>query len=325
MQSGGCGPQHLGDIGKADTSAGYPPRPCAAANDPRASARRGALAWPVQSIQSQSPQRRGHAFELVNVSKAHPTDRDRRHRSDRCKLGRVLPFTWIRRRRHRSGANAEPNLRKYRRGRLVRGSPRPGWWWPALPANRLTFTPSMGRALAEPDFVQENAPERPEFKDRSCSPKWTKLRRRPRGPRVELVRHSHGRHPDRRQASRALRHRPPVQSAPHRSPRRSVGGAKTSEAVIERAMSFYASIGKKPIRLRKSLPAMRPTAFRRALQGDPLSHPARRAQRGGCGHRGQLRSGAPLGVMGQSLQWHLGGGAGGIHHFMEHLMRPRAA
>src|SRR5262249_58777122 len=28
------------------------------------------------------------------------------------------------------------------------------------------------------------------------------------------------------------------------------------------------------------------------------------------------------GVMGQSLQWHLGGGAGGIHHFMEHLMGP---
>jgi hypothetical protein len=24
--------------------------------------------------------------------------------------------------------------------------------------------------------------------------------------------------------------------------------------------------------------------------------------------------------MGQSLQWHLGGGAGGIHHFMDHLM-----
>jgi hypothetical protein len=26
--------------------------------------------------------------------------------------------------------------------------------------------------------------------------------------------------------------------------------------------------------------------------------------------------------MGQSLQWHLGGGAGGIHHFMDHLMDP---
>jgi len=28
------------------------------------------------------------------------------------------------------------------------------------------------------------------------------------------------------------------------------------------------------------------------------------------------------GVMGPSLQWHLGGGAGGIHHYMEHLMDP---
>ena len=26
--------------------------------------------------------------------------------------------------------------------------------------------------------------------------------------------------------------------------------------------------------------------------------------------------------MGQSLQWHLGGGAGGIKHFMDHLMPP---
>ena len=30
------------------------------------------------------------------------------------------------------------------------------------------------------------------------------------------------------------------------------------------------------------------------------------------------------GVMGQSLQWHLGGGAGGIKQFMEHLMDPLA-
>jgi carnitine 3-dehydrogenase len=30
------------------------------------------------------------------------------------------------------------------------------------------------------------------------------------------------------------------------------------------------------------------------------------------------------GVMGQSLQWHLGGGAGGIKHFMDHLMDPLA-
>src|SRR5262249_31884253 len=30
------------------------------------------------------------------------------------------------------------------------------------------------------------------------------------------------------------------------------------------------------------------------------------------------------GVMGPSLQWHLGGGAGGIPHFVDHLMEPMA-
>jgi hypothetical protein len=29
--------------------------------------------------------------------------------------------------------------------------------------------------------------------------------------------------------------------------------------------------------------------------------------------------------MGPSLQWHLGGGAGGIKHFMDHLMDPLSA
>ena len=58
--------------------------------------------------------------------------------------------------------NAEANLRKY-----VDDA------WPALAMaglsagasrERLTFTASMSRALAEADLVQENAPERPDFK-----------------------------------------------------------------------------------------------------------------------------------------------------------------
>src|SRR6516225_8220362 len=58
--------------------------------------------------------------------------------------------------------NAEANLRKY-----VDNA------WPALARaglsagasrERLTFTASMSRALAEADLVQENAPERPDFK-----------------------------------------------------------------------------------------------------------------------------------------------------------------
>src|SRR5207302_10399326 len=59
--------------------------------------------------------------------------------------------------------NAEPNLRKYvddawsalaKAGLVVAGASR----------DRLTFTPNMGKALAEADFDEENAPERREFK-----------------------------------------------------------------------------------------------------------------------------------------------------------------
>src|SRR5260370_8220064 len=49
-----------------------------------------------------------------------------------------------------------------------------------------------------------------------------------------------------------------------------VGGAKTSEDVIERAMSFYASIGKKPIRLRKALPGHAANRLQAALYKEML-------------------------------------------------------
>src|SRR6201987_5025043 len=59
-------------------------------------------------------------------------------------------------------ANAEQNLHKF-----VNAA------WPALPAkglakaasrNRLSFSPDMAKAVSDADFVQENGPERPDFK-----------------------------------------------------------------------------------------------------------------------------------------------------------------
>ena len=58
--------------------------------------------------------------------------------------------------------NAEANLRKYvdeawttlSKNGLSSGASR----------DRLSFEPKMARALAKADFVQENAPERPDFK-----------------------------------------------------------------------------------------------------------------------------------------------------------------
>jgi 3-hydroxyacyl-CoA dehydrogenase len=100
-----------------------------------------------------------------------------------------------------------------------------------------------------------------------------------------------------------------------------VGGAKTSEETIERAMSFYASIGRKPIRLHKAVPGHAANRLQAALYKEMLSL----IQQGVLDEADadvavSYGPGLRWGVMGQSLQWHLGGGAGGIHHFMEHLM-----
>jgi carnitine 3-dehydrogenase len=105
-----------------------------------------------------------------------------------------------------------------------------------------------------------------------------------------------------------------------------VGGTKTSPEAIQQAMRFYASIGKKPIHLRKELPGHVANRLQAALHREILH----------LIEQGVLSveetdiavsygPGLRWGVMGQSLQWHLGGGAGGINHFMEQLMDPLAA
>jgi 3-hydroxyacyl-CoA dehydrogenase len=100
-----------------------------------------------------------------------------------------------------------------------------------------------------------------------------------------------------------------------------VGGAKTSEPVIERAMTFYTSIGKKPIRLRKAVSGpvgnrLHAALYREVLyliqQGVVSVEDADIAVSYGPGLR--------WGVMGPSLQWHLGGGSGGIEHFVKTFM-----
>jgi 3-hydroxyacyl-CoA dehydrogenase len=104
-----------------------------------------------------------------------------------------------------------------------------------------------------------------------------------------------------------------------------VGGTKTAPEAIQQAISFYASIGKKPIHLKKELPGHVANRFQAALyremlyiieQGILSVEDTDAAVSYGPGLR--------WGVMGQSLQWHLGGGAGGIKHFMDHLMDPLA-
>ncbi len=104
-----------------------------------------------------------------------------------------------------------------------------------------------------------------------------------------------------------------------------VGGKQTSEETIERAMAFYRAIGKQPIRLRKEVVGHVANRLQAALyrevvylieQGVVNVADADNAVSWGPGLR--------WGVMGPNLLFHLGGGEGGIKHFMEHLSGPVA-
>src|SRR5271168_2874621 len=216
------------------------------------------------------------------------------------------------------GPQAETNLRK-----CVDDA------WPLLTQNglsagasrdRLTFSADMAAALAKADWVQENAPERPDFKIKlfaqmdEATPPNSILASSSSGITMDVIQ-SGCKRPERCVIGHPF-------NPPHVVPLvEVVGGAKTSEATIERAMDFYASIGKKPIRLHKALPGHVANRLQAALykeilylvqQGVLSVADADAAVSYGPGLR--------WGVMGPSLQWHLGGGPGGIHHFMEHFM-----
>jgi 3-hydroxyacyl-CoA dehydrogenase len=218
--------------------------------------------------------------------------------------------------------NAEANLRRY-----VDEA------WTTLSKNgmhsgasrdRLTFEPRMALALAKADFVQENAPERPDFKIKlfaemdDATPPGSILASSSSGITMDVIQ-SQCKRPERCVIGHPF-------NPPHVIPLvEVVGGAKTSPETIETTMAFYASIGKKPIRLYKALPGHVANRLQAALykevlyliqQGVLSVEDADAAVSYGPGPR--------WGVMGPSLQWHLGGGAGGIHHFMEHLMDPMA-
>ena len=214
--------------------------------------------------------------------------------------------------------NAESGLRKYVDNAwtlLTKFGLAPG-----ASTNRLTFTPKLGEALAEADLVQENGPERPDFKAKlfaemdDLTPVDSILASSSSSIPMDVTQ-ANCKHPERCVIGHPF-------NPPHIVPLvEVVGGAKTSEATIERAMAFYASIGSKPIRLYKALPGHAGNRLQAALYKEVLYL----VQEGVLSVADadiavSYGPGIRWGVMGPSLQWHLGGGTGGIHHFMDHLM-----
>jgi len=146
--------------------------------------------------------------------------------------------------------NAEQNLRKY-----IDAA------WPALTTKgleknasreRLTFSLDLKEAVSRADLVQENGPERPDFKIKlfaeidAATPVDSIIASSSSGITMSVTQSACA-HPERCVIGHPF-------NPPHMIPLvEVVGGAKTSPETVRRAIEFYASIGKKPIHLRREV------------------------------------------------------------------------
>jgi 3-hydroxyacyl-CoA dehydrogenase len=207
--------------------------------------------------------------------------------------------------------------------------------WPALKRlglspgasqSNLTFTAELPKALAGADLVQENGPERIEFKqklygqlDELLSPDVI-IASSSSGLTMSEIQKGAPSHPERCVIGHPF-------NPPHLIPLvEIVGGAKTSEATIRRADEFYTSIGQRTVRVNKEMPGHVANRLQAALsreiyylvaEGVVSAADVDTALSWGPGLR--------WGVMGGLMLNHLGGGPGGIEHFFQQFTGPMTA
>jgi len=207
--------------------------------------------------------------------------------------------------------------------------------WPALtrlglapgasPA-KLTFTSDLSTAVRGADLVQENGPERIEFKRKLYGqldeflPADVVIASSSSGLTMSEIQAGCASHPERCVIGHPF-------NPPHLIPLvEIVGGAKTSEDTIQRVTQFYAAMGKRPIRLHKELSGHVANRLQAAIirevyylvsEGVLSAADADTALSWGPGLR--------WGIMGNMLLNHLGGGEGGIEHFLQQFASPLTA
>jgi len=207
--------------------------------------------------------------------------------------------------------------------------------WPALEElglaptasrDRLRFEPDLAAAVAGADLVQENGPERIDFKRELYSkldvllPATTLIASSSSGLTMSEIQKACGNHPERCLIAHPF-------NPPHLVPLvELVGGALTSEVTIARAATFYDGLGKKTVRLNKEVPGHVANRLAAALlrevmylvDQDVIS--VADIDAAVC-----YGPGLRWGVMGPMLLYHLGGGAGGIDHWFNQFTGPITA
>ena len=190
------------------------------------------------------------------------------------------------------------------------------------PPERLRFDAALERALDGCDFVQESGPERADFK----ADLYARMDAATPS-RVLLASSSSGLPVSGMQARCKTPQRVVLGhpfNPPHLIPLVEVGGGDaTSPDSIQRAMDFYAALGKRPIHVRREIAghianrlqaALWREAFHLVDQGVASVSDIDTAIAHGPGLRWAL--------MGPFMNLHLSGGQGGMQHLLEHLGGP---
>ena len=207
--------------------------------------------------------------------------------------------------------------------------------WPALQRlglapgasqNRLSFTAALTDAVKDVDLVQENGPEKIDFKktlyrqlDELLHPSVI-IASSSSGLTMSAIQSACEMHPERCVIGHPF-------NPPHLVPLvEIVGGEKTSKETIERADEFYTSIGQRTVRVNKEMPGHVANRLQAALarevyylvaEGVVSAADVDTALCWGPGLR--------WGIMGNMMLNHLGGGPGGIEHFFQQFSGPMTA
>ncbi|TDR89555.1 3-hydroxyacyl-CoA dehydrogenase NAD-binding domain-containing protein [Enterovirga rhinocerotis] len=205
--------------------------------------------------------------------------------------------------------------------------------WPALvrigaareaePAfDRLSFSPELEEVLDGASVVQENALERLDLKQSllaridAALPPDRLIASSTSGFKASELQQTMA-HPERLVIGHPF-------NPPHLIPLvEVVGGEKTDPSAVAWAMEFYRAVGKHPIHVKKEVPAHISNRLQAALWREAVHLVAE-----GVGTVEDVDAAIAYGpglrwaLMGPHMIFHLAGGEGGMHHFLDHLGPP---
>ncbi|RDW80892.1 3-hydroxyacyl-CoA dehydrogenase [Coleophoma crateriformis] len=187
----------------------------------------------------------------------------------------------------------------------------------------IVFTTNLAEALKDTDFVQENGPEKLEFKQNL----FNEISKHVRDD-VIIATSSSGLRCSAIQEGLTSNLGRCVVGHPFNPPHliplvEVVGGSATSPETVSRTLEFYNNLGKKAVHVKKEAKGH----IANRLQGALMREMMHLIQEDICTvpdieDAMQYGPGLRWGIMGPSLLFHLAGGKGGIEHFADHLLGP---